>query len=235
MLLSYFGLRSTVFQSNGREPCVEKPTEQPSSTSREVHALPIGNRLSSATCSPFLLVDVFTDHLVSNGTRTDGEIASPPEMPAPDLFSQVRKLWVPKYRKAVRDQEGSDSCSRLLRQIAPEHELETVPGIERISLSASAQFGSRTGLTQIVSNDENDYAEIQVRRRVNEAPSLLWRSVDGFLARPDDALDFLNTGEQEPHELKKFLATVDVVVIGHRTLDVVLKLRHLARLTVWSC
>ena len=53
-------------------------------------------------------------------------------------------------------------------------------------------------------------------------------SVDGFLARLDDALDFLQTGEQEPHGFKEFLASVDVVVIGRRTFDVVLKLGHLA-------
>jgi dihydrofolate reductase len=53
-------------------------------------------------------------------------------------------------------------------------------------------------------------------------------SVDGFLARPDDALDFLHTDEQEPHGFKEFLASVDVVVIGRRTFDVVLKLEHLA-------
>ncbi len=53
-------------------------------------------------------------------------------------------------------------------------------------------------------------------------------SVDGFLARPDDALDFLHTGEQEPHGFKEFLATVDVVVIGRRTFEVVLKLGHTA-------
>src|SRR5215472_4709272 len=52
-------------------------------------------------------------------------------------------------------------------------------------------------------------------------------SVDGFLARSDDALDFLHTGGQEPHGFKEFLATVDVVVIGRRTFDVVLKLGHL--------
>jgi dihydrofolate reductase len=52
-------------------------------------------------------------------------------------------------------------------------------------------------------------------------------SVDGFLARPDDALDFLHTGEQEPHGFKEFLASVDVVVIGRRTFEVVLKLGHL--------
>ena len=53
-------------------------------------------------------------------------------------------------------------------------------------------------------------------------------SVDGFLARPDDTLDFLHTGEQEPHGFKEFLASVDVIVIGRRTFDVVLKLGHLA-------
>src|SRR5882762_6868540 len=53
-------------------------------------------------------------------------------------------------------------------------------------------------------------------------------SVDGFLARLDDTFDFLQTGEQEPHGFKEFLASVDVVVIGRRTFDVVLKLGHLA-------
>ena len=53
-------------------------------------------------------------------------------------------------------------------------------------------------------------------------------SIDDFLARPDDALDFLQTGEQEPHGFKEFLASVDVVVIGRRTFEVVIKLGHLA-------
>ncbi len=53
-------------------------------------------------------------------------------------------------------------------------------------------------------------------------------SVDGFLARPDDTFDFLQAGEQEPHGFKEFLASVDIVVIGRRTFDVVLKLGHLA-------
>ena len=52
-------------------------------------------------------------------------------------------------------------------------------------------------------------------------------SVDGFLARPDDALDFLHTGEQEPHGFQEFLASVDVVLIGRRTFEVVSKLGHL--------
>ncbi|HET6934342.1 MAG TPA: dihydrofolate reductase family protein [Candidatus Angelobacter sp.] len=53
-------------------------------------------------------------------------------------------------------------------------------------------------------------------------------SVDGFLARHDDSFDFLHTGEQEPHGFTEFLASVDVVVIGRRTFEVVLKLGHLA-------
>ena len=46
-------------------------------------------------------------------------------------------------------------------------------------------------------------------------------SVDGFLARPNDALDFLKTGEQEPHGFEEFFGSVDVVVIGRKTLEVV--------------
>jgi dihydrofolate reductase len=52
-------------------------------------------------------------------------------------------------------------------------------------------------------------------------------SVDGFLARSDDRFDFLHTGEQEPHGFTEFLASVDVIVIGRRTFEVVLKLGHL--------
>jgi len=52
-------------------------------------------------------------------------------------------------------------------------------------------------------------------------------SVDGFLARPDDALDFLDAGGQEPHGFTEFIASVDVVVLGRRTFDVVMKLTHL--------
>jgi dihydrofolate reductase len=52
-------------------------------------------------------------------------------------------------------------------------------------------------------------------------------SLDGFLARPDDTFDFLLAGEQVPHGFEEFLASVDVVVIGRRTFDVVRKLGHL--------
>ncbi len=47
-------------------------------------------------------------------------------------------------------------------------------------------------------------------------------SVDGFLARPNHALDFLHTGEQEPHGFEEFYDSVDVVVIGRKTFEVVL-------------
>jgi dihydrofolate reductase len=47
-------------------------------------------------------------------------------------------------------------------------------------------------------------------------------SVDGFLARPDHALDFLSAGEAEPHGFEEFYGSVDVVVIGRKTFEVVL-------------
>jgi dihydrofolate reductase len=48
-------------------------------------------------------------------------------------------------------------------------------------------------------------------------------SVDGFIARPNHALDFLDTGGQEPHGFEEFYDSVDVVVIGRKTFEVVLK------------
>jgi dihydrofolate reductase len=47
-------------------------------------------------------------------------------------------------------------------------------------------------------------------------------SVDGFLARADHALDFLDAGGQEPHGFDEFYASIDVVVIGRKTFEVVL-------------
>lgn len=47
-------------------------------------------------------------------------------------------------------------------------------------------------------------------------------SVDGFLARPNHALDFLDAGGQEPHGFDEFYGSVDVIVIGRRTFEVVL-------------
>ena len=47
-------------------------------------------------------------------------------------------------------------------------------------------------------------------------------SVDGFIARPDGALDFLPPGGGEPHGYDEFIATVDAIVIGRKTFEIVL-------------
>lgn len=46
-------------------------------------------------------------------------------------------------------------------------------------------------------------------------------SVDGFLARPNHGLDFLETSGQGPHGFEEFYGSVDVVVIGRKTFEVV--------------
>jgi dihydrofolate reductase len=47
-------------------------------------------------------------------------------------------------------------------------------------------------------------------------------SVDGFLARTNHALDFLDAGGAEPHGFEEFFKSVDVLVIGRKTFEVVL-------------
>lgn len=47
-------------------------------------------------------------------------------------------------------------------------------------------------------------------------------SLDGFIARPNDALDFLETGGGVDHGFTEFLASVDAIVMGRRTFEVVL-------------
>jgi dihydrofolate reductase len=47
-------------------------------------------------------------------------------------------------------------------------------------------------------------------------------SVDGFIARPNGALDFLPDGGGEPHGYNEFMATVDALVIGRNTFETVL-------------
>jgi dihydrofolate reductase len=47
-------------------------------------------------------------------------------------------------------------------------------------------------------------------------------SLDGFIARPDGALDFLPPGGGEPHGYDEFMATVDALVIGRNTYETVL-------------
>jgi dihydrofolate reductase len=48
-------------------------------------------------------------------------------------------------------------------------------------------------------------------------------SLDGFIARPDGALDFLPDDGGEPHGYDEFIATVDALVIGRHTFETVLK------------
>jgi dihydrofolate reductase len=47
-------------------------------------------------------------------------------------------------------------------------------------------------------------------------------SVDGFIARPNGDLDFLPEGGGEPHGYNEFMASVDALVIGRKTLETVL-------------
>jgi dihydrofolate reductase len=47
-------------------------------------------------------------------------------------------------------------------------------------------------------------------------------SLDGFIARPDGALDWLPAGGGEPHGYDEFIATVDAIVIGRKTFETVL-------------
>jgi dihydrofolate reductase len=46
-------------------------------------------------------------------------------------------------------------------------------------------------------------------------------SLDGFLARPDGSFDFL-PDDAEPHGYEEFIATIDALVIGRNTFEVVL-------------
>jgi dihydrofolate reductase len=48
-------------------------------------------------------------------------------------------------------------------------------------------------------------------------------SVDGFIARHNGSFDFLPPGGGEPHGYHEFIASVDTIVIGRNTFDVVLK------------
>ena len=47
-------------------------------------------------------------------------------------------------------------------------------------------------------------------------------SLDGFIARGNGAFDFLPAGGGEPHGYEEFIATVDALVMGRNTYDVVL-------------
>ena len=47
-------------------------------------------------------------------------------------------------------------------------------------------------------------------------------SLDGFIARPNDDLDWLPADGGEPHGYNEFIASVDAIVIGRKTFEKVL-------------
>ena len=49
-------------------------------------------------------------------------------------------------------------------------------------------------------------------------------SLDGFIARPNGAFDFLDAAGNEPHGYEEFMASVDALIIGRHTFDTVLGL-----------
>src|SRR5215468_1715206 len=49
-------------------------------------------------------------------------------------------------------------------------------------------------------------------------------SLDGFIARKNGEYDFLPVDGGEPHGYEEFIASVDTILIGHNTFEVVLKL-----------
>jgi dihydrofolate reductase len=49
-------------------------------------------------------------------------------------------------------------------------------------------------------------------------------SLDGFIARPNGQYDFLPADGGEPHGYNEFIATVDALVIGRKTFEIVLAL-----------
>jgi dihydrofolate reductase len=49
-------------------------------------------------------------------------------------------------------------------------------------------------------------------------------SLDGFIARVNGDFDFLPAGGGEPHGYEEFMASVDALVIGRNTFEIVLKL-----------
>jgi dihydrofolate reductase len=58
-----------------------------------------------------------------------------------------------------------------------------------------------------------------------KASVFIGTSLDGFIARPNGAFDFLPAGGGEPHGYNEFIATVDTIVIGRNTFEVVLPMQ----------
>jgi len=54
------------------------------------------------------------------------------------------------------------------------------------------------------------------------ASTFIGTSLDGFIARANGSFDFLPAGSGEPHGYDEFMASVDALVIGRNTYEVVL-------------
>jgi dihydrofolate reductase len=70
------------------------------------------------------------------------------------------------------------------------------------------------GKTTHLSSNRRTYAML--------ASVFIGTSVDGFIARTDGALDFLEAGGGEPHGYDEFMASVDAMLIGRKTYETVL-------------
>jgi dihydrofolate reductase len=69
-------------------------------------------------------------------------------------------------------------------------------------------------------------AELDIVGRQQEASEMkasvfVGTSLDGFIARTNGSFDFLPTGGGEPHGYDEFIATVDAIVMGRNTFEVV--------------
>jgi len=60
------------------------------------------------------------------------------------------------------------------------------------------------------------------RNRIMKASVFVGTSLDGFIARANGALDWLPEGGGEPHGYQEFMASVDALVIGRNTYEIVL-------------
>jgi dihydrofolate reductase len=58
-----------------------------------------------------------------------------------------------------------------------------------------------------------------------KASVFIGTSLDGFIARPNGDLDFLPPGGGEPHGYTEFIASVDAIVIGRNTFEIVLAMK----------
>jgi dihydrofolate reductase len=69
---------------------------------------------------------------------------------------------------------------------------------------------------------DNRAVRERIEGLVMKASVFVGTSLDGFMARVDGSLDFLPPGGGEPHGYEEFMATVDALVIGRNTYEVVL-------------